>query len=139
MRFMVLMTAIAFAGSATAAELPNSEAAKHLAEQVMSQVATGDLRGGLEIAKPYTIVPAAEFESMVGQAELQMPLMLSRFGKSKGYEVIRTDAVGESLIQVLALQRFEKHPTVWRFIFYRGDNGWLLDSFKFSDDPSIAF
>jgi len=139
MRVFALVAMMIFAGASAGAELPSPDAAEQLATQVMKQVATGDLRGGLEIAKPYTIVPSSEFESMVGQAELQMPVMLSRFGKSIGYELIRTDTVGDSLIQIVALQKFEKHPTVWRFIFYRGQSGWLLDSFKFVDDPSSAF
>lgn len=128
-----------FASASAAAELSSPEAANQLTNQVMKRVATGDLRGGLEIAKPYTIVPSSEFESMVGQAELQMPVMLSRFGKSVGYELIHTDTVGDSLIKIVALQKFEEHPTVWTFIFYRGQSGWMLDSFKFVDDPSSAF
>ncbi|MBJ7575465.1 hypothetical protein [Luteimonas sp. MC1828] len=105
----------------------------------MSKVAGGDLRGGMELARPYTIVPTAEFDAMIGQAELQVPMMTTRFGKSLGSELIRSDSVGESLVQVVQIHRFEKHATVWRFVFYRGGNGWVLNSFKYADDILIAF
>jgi hypothetical protein len=139
MRVIVLIAAFVFSGATSAGTLPDLGAAKNLVNQVMKQASSGDLRGGFETAKKYTSAPDAEFEAMLGQAELQMPVMVSRFGKSYGYEVLRTDTVGESLVRVLALQKFEKHPTVWSFVFYRGQNGWLLDSIKYGDDPSIAF
>jgi hypothetical protein len=140
MRFLViLLPALLLSPGVFASELASSDAAVALVDKVMTRVSSGDLRGGMEIAKPYTIVPTAEFDSMVGQAELQMPVMTARFGKSIGHELIRNDSVGQNLIQVIELQRFEKHATVWRFIFYRGSDGWVLNSFKFVDDISSAF
>jgi hypothetical protein len=136
---VLIIAAILITPSAQAAELASADAAVALTDQVMKRIATGDLRGGMEVAKPYTIVPAAEFDVMIGQAELQMPMMVSRFGKSIGYELIRNDTVGGSLIQVLQLQKFEKHATVWQFTFYRGANGCVLNSFKYADDISAAF
>ena len=88
--------------------------------------------------KSYTVVPAAEYDAMIGQAELRQPMMLARFGKSIGYELIRNDAVGKSLVHVVYLQRFERHATVWRFIFYRTNAGWTLNSFKYVDDITAA-
>ena len=105
----------------------------------MSRVTAGDLRGGLALARPYTIVPPAEFDALIGQAELQMPMMLARFGKSVGNELIRNDSVGESLMQVVQIHKFEKHATVWRFIFYRSGKGWVLNSFNYADNISAAF
>ena len=105
----------------------------------MVRVSSGDLRGGMELAKPYTIVPPAEFDAMIGQAELQMPMMVARFGQSVGSELVRNDSVGQSLMQIIQLHKFEKHATVWRFIFYRGNEGWVLNSFHYADDISGAF
>lgn len=138
MRFLVLIIALIAAPFARADELKSPDAAVALTDRVMERVAAGDLRGGLTLAKPYTIVPEAEFESMVGQAELQAPMMAARFGRSFGYELIRNDSVGGSLMQVVQLHKFEKHATVWRFIFYSNGKGWVLNSFKYSDDISTV-
>lgn len=140
MRFLALCVAmLLFSPVSVAAELPDPDAAVALVDKVMTKVAAGDLRGGMEIAKPYTIVPAAEFDAAIGQAEMQAPIFLSRFGKSIGHELIRNDSVGQSLIQIVELQKFQKHAMVWRFIFYRGEGGWVLNSFKYADDISSVF
>ena len=116
----------------------SKDAAVEMTGRVMEKVAAGDLRGGFDIAAPYAIVPPAELEAMIGQAELQMPIMTSRFGKSIGYELIKNQSVGDSLAEVVYLHRFEKHATVWRFILYRGHDGWVLNTFYFVDDIRTA-
>jgi hypothetical protein len=139
MRFVISILSILLSFGAHAAELKSPDDAVALSDNVMAQVASGDLRGGLEALKPYTVVPPAEFDAMIGQAELQQPMMHARFGKSIGHEIIRNDTVGQSLIQVVYLHRYESHATVWRFTFYRGSSGWVLNSFKYVDDITAAF
>lgn len=138
-RVLFFVLALLMAPAALADSLKTADAAVALTDEVMRKIAAGDLRGGLGIAKPYAIVPPAEFEATIGQAELQMPVMTARFGKSIGYELLRNDSVGESLAQVVYLHRFEKHATVWRFILYRGGEGWVLNTFYFVDDIRTAF
>lgn len=116
----------------------SKDAAVSMTGRVMEKVAAGDLRGGFGIVAPYAIVPPAEFEAMIGQAELQMPIMTARFGNSIGYELIKNESVGDSLAQVVYLHRFDKHATVWRFILYRGHDGWVLNTFYFVDDIRAA-
>ena len=127
--FLILMPRLA-----SAADLATPDEAVALADKVMKLVSSGDLRGGLTLAKPYVVIPDAELEAVIGQAELHMPMMLARFGKSVGYEIVRNDAVGGSLLNVVYLHKFEKHATVWRFVFYRGRDRWVLNSFKYVDD-----
>ncbi|QDQ73177.1 hypothetical protein FNZ56_04465 [Pseudoluteimonas lycopersici] len=132
--FLFLMSPIA-----CAAKLENLDSAVALTDQVMRLVSSGDLKGGFDLMKPYAVVPPAEIDAASGQAELQKPLFLARFGKSIGYELIRKDEVGSSVAQVIYLQKFEKHAMVWRFILYRGNDGWTVNSFKFVDDITTAF
>ena len=138
MRLVALIFAFLLSGGINAAEFKSPDAAVALADKVMAQVAAGDLRGGLEALKPHTVVPTAEFEAMIGQAELQQPMLSARFGKSIGYELLRNDTVGQSLIQLIYLHKYERHATVWRFIFYRTDSGWTLNTFKYVDDITMA-
>jgi hypothetical protein len=88
-------------------------AAKEFTENVMSKVATGDIEGGLKMMKPYTIIPEAEFDAMIIQAKLQLPAITQRFGKSIGKEFVREDKVGDSLVRIIYLHKFELHPMQW--------------------------
>jgi hypothetical protein len=140
MRFVVMLAlALLFTPSVSAAKLESVDAAIAVTDQIMKRVVAGDLKGGFELAKPHAAVPAAEVDAIVGQAELMQPMLVARFGKSIGYEQIRNDAVGSSLAQIVYIQRFEKHAMVWRFILYRGIDGWIINSFKYEDDIGSAF
>lgn len=132
--FLLLLVLAAYPSQA--AELPDATAAVALSDRIMQKAAEGDVRAALELGRPYIVIPHSEFDSMLGQAELQLPMIAVRFGKPIGYEFLRNDTVGDSLVQTVYLQKFEKHAMVWRFVFYRNEKGWVLNSFKYADDLS---
>ena len=135
----LFLTAILFAPSICATELKSTDAAVALTDQAMQLFTSGDFREGVDLLRPYTTAQKIDLDSLVAQAEINMPTMIERYGKSLGYELLRNDTVGGSLIQVVYLQRLEKHAVVWRFILYRGSDGWSINTFNFADDITAAF
>lgn len=139
MRFVLGVLLVIYSGLSSAATLKDSDATVALSDQVMRKASGGDIRGAFELARPYVVIPQSEFDALLGQVELQLPMISGRFGKSIGYELLRNDTVGASLVQAVYIQKFEKHAMVWRFIFYKADTGWVLNSFKYVDDITLAF
>lgn len=134
MKSILSMLVLLVAGAASMAQgLPTIEAVQAQTDKVMAQVAGGDLEGGLLAFKSLTIIPAAEFDAMVGQAKNQLPLVTGRFGESLGYEFIDKRTVGQSLASLTYIQRFDKHAMRWVFYLYRGRNGWVINTFRFDD------
>ncbi|NZA24914.1 hypothetical protein H0E84_00805 [Luteimonas sp. SJ-92] len=78
--------------------------------------------------------PEVGLDAVIEHAEAQRPTMDARFGESLDYELLRNDSIGGSLIRVVFVHRFEKHAVPWQFVWYRGGDGWLLNSFSFTDD-----
>jgi hypothetical protein len=136
-RIFILLLVVG--ASAMADTLKDALAARQLSDRVMAKVGEGDSEGGLRIAKPYLIIPPAEFDVMLDQLKMQQPMMAQRFGKSIGYEFIREDKIGTSLLRIVQIHRFEKHVMRWSFYFYRGSAGWVLDTFKTDDDIRQLF
>jgi hypothetical protein len=132
-------TFLIFSPLAYADSLKSPVEARQLIDRVMTLLAAGDVEGGLRLAKPYLVIPEAEFEAMLGQAKMQMPLMSQRFGKSIGRELLREDKAGESFLRLVYIHKFEKHAARWTFIFYRPDEGWVLNSFHFDDNVRALF
>ena len=123
-----------------AAESLSSKAATQaLAKEVMESVSKDKLKEGLLKLRPYTVVPVAEFDVQMGQMDLQIPAIAQRFGKSLGYDFVEEEQLGESLVQYVYLQKFEKHVMVWRFIFYKPTNEWLLNTWYFNDQVQPLF
>ncbi len=142
-RTIVLVLAILSGTSLFAAvqaeTLASPEEARALTDRVMRQVSSGDIVGGLATLKPYAAVPEAEMDALIGQAALQVPFVSMRFGETKGVEFICEERVGESLLQIVQLQKYEKSPMVWTFFFYKPDERWLITAFYFHDNAAELF
>ena len=122
-----------------AATYDDVEEARDHTSKIMKMVASGQLEEGLRLMKPYLIVPEAEFESMVGQAKLQLPAITQRFGKSLGMEFIKQTEVGESFIQLVYVSKYEKHAMRWLFYLYKSKDGWVINTFNFDDQIQALF
>jgi hypothetical protein len=70
-----------------------------------------------------------ELEVMKNQTKSMLPI----YGPMLGFENVKDQAVGDSLIYLVFLARHEKHPISWRFVFYKAKDRWLLSAFKWSD------
>ena len=133
MKSIIALLLFAASQMCIAQSFPSAGAARDFTNKIMTRIATGDIEGGLKMMKPYTIVPAAEFDAAVGQAALQLPAIAQRFGKSLSQESISESKVGESLVRLVYLQKFERHAMRWRFYLYKGSAGWVINTFNFDD------
>ncbi|MCK5771483.1 hypothetical protein [Algiphilus sp.] len=97
--------------------------ARELAESVMSQVNDANMKDGLMQLRPYTVVPVAEFDAQLSQIDMQLPAISQRFGKPLGFDFVEEEMLGESLVQYVYMQKYEKHLMFWRFVFYKPENG----------------
>lgn len=132
--FTFLVCALANAGS-----FPSKEAAKNFPESVMKLIASGHTSEGLDLLKPYIQTPESEFEVMKEQLSLQAPAIEKRFGKSIGYELADIEEIGNSLMLVMYIQKYEKHIMRWKFYFYKPTNEWLLNTFNTDDKIQFMF
>ena len=117
--------------TANAATLKDKNAAKALASSVMNKVAQGKTLEGVDLVKDYLIVPLPEFETLKNQISMQTPMIEQRFGKTIKVELASVEEVGESLMLVIYIQKFEKHLLRWKFYFYKPNDEWVLNTFNF--------
>ena len=130
---------VMFCSPAWAASLATEEEARALAERVMVEVAAGRVIKGLECLRPYNVYPKEEFDAMLAKTEAQLPAMQQRFGPSIGWDFVTVEKLGDSLRQFVFLQKFERHVMVWRFIFYRPRDQWMLNTFYYDDRVQLLF
>ncbi|MFZ1984665.1 MAG: hypothetical protein WAU91_09655 [Desulfatitalea sp.] len=136
---VIFLLLIVCCSSALAQSLHNEEEARILAQSVMEEVAAGRVVKGLERLRPYNVYPKQEFDAMLAKTQEQLPAMDERFGPSIGWDFVTVEKVGETLRQFVYLQKFERHVMVWRFIFYRPRDLWMLNTFYFDDRVQLLF
>ncbi len=108
-------------------------------DQVMVKVGTGDLDGGLTLMQPLTVIPTSEFEAATGQVKLQAPMYSQRYGPQMGSEFIKEEKVGDSLVRLTYIAKFEHHLMRWQFYCYHAKAGWVIDTFRFDDQIQALF
>ncbi len=116
-----------------AAELDSKDAARNLAKSAMDKVSGGETLEGINLLKPYLVIPSAEFDAMIEQYKMRESMIKHRFGNIAGVEFIKEEEVGKSLFLITYIQKFERHMMRWRFYFYKPKDKWVLNTF-FTDD-----
>jgi len=59
---------------------------------------------------------------------------LADYGKILGYDLIREEKFGGSVLRLVYLVKSEVVPTVWQFFFYKPNSEWYLLGITFFDD-----
>ena len=55
------------------------------------------------------------------------------YGKFLGAENIINEKLSPSLIRIVQLAKYEKHPIVWEFYFYKKESNWAISQGIFGD------
>lgn len=139
MKYFTFILALCFSSISSADTLKDKAAAKDLALSIMKLVGKGEVENGLKLAKPYLIIPEHEFEGVLNSLRMQAPAIEQRFGKSIGMEFSQIQEVGDSLMLVMYIQKFEKHMMRWKFYFYKPSDGWVLNTFNTDDQIQLMF
>ena len=129
----LLVVAVLTLGNAYADTLAVESDVRKFADRVMAKVGSGDLAGAFAAMKPYTIVPASEFDVMALTSKSQRELIGTRYGTPAGYEFISETKAGASLLKLTYIEKTERHALPWMFFFYRSPNGWVLNTFVWHD------
>ncbi len=138
-KIIVLISMFFACGISNADTLKSKDEAKKLIQQVMGKVAKGDSEGGIKLLQPYFVIPDHEFEGLLDSLKMQAPAMKQRFGKTIGTELCGIDEVGDSLMLIMYIQKFEKHVMRWKFYFYKPNDKWVLNTFFTDDKIQLMF
>ncbi len=136
MRKILVISCLMFLIVSTAAfakTLPDENAAKDLSTKIMAKVSKGDLSAAFKMMKPYTFIGPAEIDAIIIQSKASREKAGQKNGKPIGYEFIDSKKVGDSLLRFRYVEKNEKNILFWEFYFYKANEGWVLDSFNWTE------
>src|ERR1700730_11053239 len=110
-----------------------------LAESVMKLVAANKIDDAFGKLKPYWPLPPNEVDTLILKTISMRNTVGDRFGPTTGYAFVREDAVGDFLVRYTYVEKRQKHPLRWTFIFYRAANNWTVDGASWDDNVSLLF
>lgn len=128
-----------FVAAAQSKYLASPQEARKAAEGIVASVAAGNPAGAWTELRPLSVVPPAEFDVFEAQYGSQANTVLQRFGAPVGYELLREEPLGTSLVRYTFLVRHEKAPLRWLLTFYRAEKGWVVTDFNFDGNVAALF
>lgn len=67
----------------------------------------------------------------------QTASMLAALGSPLGFEFVKEQRYGDSVIRVVYILKYDKGPIMWEFYFYKPKSDWILINMEFNDRLSI--
>lgn len=135
---LLLVVALTAAGQ-DAPPLTTTADARKLADKAVALFQQGKFAEAYGALKPYWPLAAVEIDSLANQTETQWPVVRQRFGASIGSEFISEKKVGNSFVQFIYIQKFERHALRWLFTFYKPTDRWIVNGASFDDTISAMF
>ncbi len=133
--FSGLLTVVA---PASAAELNESEL-KPLVEKAMAKFVLNRIDDGYKVFQPYWPMPDHELTSLIDHTDRQWNSVALRYGESIGFEHVRTQRVGKSLLLYTYIQKLRNHALRWEFRFYKAKDKWQVNAVAFDDRIDALF
>lgn len=136
---ILLAVLLAAAFQAGAQTLATTGDARKVADDAMAAIGAGSVEPAIAQLRPQFLLPAAEADAMVAQVNSQFRSVGDRYGAARGFDFIRQETAGESLIRLTYIARYERAPIRWRFVFYKADKGWGLTDFGLDTNRHAVF
>lgn len=112
---------------------------RQLTDKVMAAAGKGQTDNAYAAMTPYALADVNTLDRARVSAR-NSRLQLEQFiGASTGYEFIRSEKVGDSLLKLVYIEKAEKQAIPWQFIFYKTGGGWALSAFSNSDNINTVF
>jgi hypothetical protein len=88
---------------------------------------------------PYWPLPADELEGLEEKTIRYLNLLDTRFGKKTELVKLRDEKIGDFAKRETYLIRYELSAIRLIFTYYKNDNGWIVNAFKWDDKFSEEF
>jgi len=125
--------------AARADTLKSEAEVRTLADKVMAQAGAGHTDDAYGLLSPYALVDIRAMENARTHARSSRMAIEALVGNSVGYEFIRSEKVGESLIKLTYIEKTERQAIPWQFIFYKAPTGWAVSTFSNGADVDSLF
>jgi hypothetical protein len=139
-KFLALIIALLIIQFARAQDyMSNKEDLSKHAESVVMHLKDSQFQKAFSELQKHWPLPENEMTQLESQTIKQFNMVADRFGKIIGADFVKDRTVKHYVIRKTYVIRFEKHMIRVLFTYYKNDNGWLLNGFKWDDQFEELF
>jgi len=119
--------------------LKNENETQELSKKVVSLFGDNNISESFDELTPYWPLPQNEIESLEEKTIKYLNLIQQRFGESIGTIKVKNETISEIAIRETYLVRYANSAIRLIFTYYKNDNGWIVNAFKWDDSFTEEF
>ena len=119
--------------------LKNEKETQELSQKVVSLFEKNKISESFEQLTLYWPLPKNEIESLEEKTMKYMNIIEERLGKPIGILKVKNETISDIALRETYLIRYEYTAIRIIFTYYKNNNGWLVNSFKWDDSFNEEF
>ncbi|WP_396590313.1 hypothetical protein [Allomuricauda sp. R78024] len=112
---------------------------QELSKEIASLFSQNEIARSFDGLTPYWPMPQNELEAIEEKTIKYLNIIEQRFGKSIGTLKVKNETISDIAIRETYLVRYPKSAIRLIFTYYKNDNGWIVNAFKWDDSFTEEF
>jgi hypothetical protein len=119
--------------------LKDIESAKVISRDVAQLFKENKINVAITKIKPYWPLPENEINNLESRTIQSMNLVAERYGNSEGIVKVSEQNIKETAFREIYLVKYENTALRLIFTYYKNNNGWIINGFKWDDNFTEEF
>ena len=138
---LIIVLVLSFSVHVVANDLgfANKEQTKDFCDDFLTYMVEENIEKAFDKVKNEWPFSISEIQSLESSTIKQLDSVKGRFGEILGYELITEEELKDTFIKYTYVMKYEKHIIRWKFIFYKPEDRWILNTFNFDDSINKLF
>ena len=134
-----ILTIVSIYGFSQGKTFSTVEETQEFSKEVSEKFMKGKVTSAFKQIKKYWPTNESEIDLLEEKTIKMISLVEPRFGKAIGTTKIKTETIADFAIRETYLVRYERHALRIITTYYKNDDGWIINSFKWDDSYSEEF
>lgn len=135
----ILLLMIGFTSKAQLKHLETIPQTQELSVEIATLFQENKIGEAIGTLEPYWPLPISETEDLKEKTIKYINILRQRFGKPIGIVKVNNETIADIAIRETYLVRYEYTSIRLIFTYYKNNNGWIVNGFKWDDSFSKEF
>lgn len=135
----IALTIVSAGAFAQDGYLKDVKETQELSKTVVGLFEKNKISQSFELMTPYWPLPENELISLEEKTIKYLNIIDERFGESIGNLKVKNETISDIAIRETYLIRYENTAIRVIFTYYKNDNGWIINAFKWDDSYDEEF
>jgi hypothetical protein len=142
MKAVVVKVLIAFSLITSLAAYAQDDALENaldISHEIVMEISRGRFENAWQNVKSNSTIPADRIDQFAKEYDSRYVRTIVNFGPSTGVELIARDMLGQSMLRITYLVKYDVTGVAWFLYFYRVKGNWVLSEFNYDLNNSALF